>query len=126
MTQYDREAELRKELDEFNREKDRVRTLIGSIGGKAYNRMDAIINIVFMVLIAVLFILELTTKLLPVFISIELGILLVSIKIVWMIHNHNKFYHFQFWILNSIEFRISDMVKRIRSFEEAVRDDGGE
>jgi hypothetical protein len=115
-----KEAELLKELEEFNREKSRVRNVIGSIGGKSYNRIDTIINIVFLCIIAVLFGLEMTTKLMPVFISIEIGILLVSIKIVWMIHSHNKFYHFQFWVLNSIEFRINDLVKRVRNIEDAV------
>ena len=117
-----KEAELIKELEEFNREKSRVRNVIGSIGGKSYNRIDIIINVVFLCIIAALFVLEMTTKLLPVFISIEIGILLVSIKIVWMIHSHNKFYHFQFWVLNSIEFRINDLVKKVKNIEDAVND----
>lgn len=117
-----KEAELIKELEEFNREKSRVRNVIGSIGGKSYNRIDTTINVFFLCIIAALFVLEMTTKLLPIFISIEIGILLVSVKIVWMIHSHNKFYHFQFWVLNSIEFRINDLVKKVKNIEDAVND----
>jgi len=118
---HDKEAELRRELEEFHREKNRVRDVIGKIGGKVNSRIDTGINVAFMLIIAAFFVLEVTTELLPVLISLEIGVLLVSIKIVWMIHNHNKFYHFQFWVLNSIEFRINDLVKRVRNIEDSVK-----
>jgi hypothetical protein len=118
-----KEQELIKELDEFHREKSRIRDVIGQLGGKSYNRIDMLINILFMIIIAGLFTIEVTTKLLPTLISLEIGILLVSIKIVWMIHSHNKFYHFQFWILNSIEFRMNDLIKRMRNIEKIVEED---
>ena len=117
---HDKEAELRRELEEFHQEKNRVRDVIGRIGGKVSSRIDTAINFAFVLIIAALFVLEITTKFLPVLISLEIGVLLVSIKIVWMIHNLNKFYHFQFWVLNSIEFRINDLVKRVRKIEEGV------
>ena len=119
----DKETELQRELDEFNREKNRVRDVIGKIGGKTNSRIDMIINLAFVAIIAALFIIEVTTRLLPVLVSLEIGVLLVSVKIVWMIHNHNKFYHFQFWVLNSIEFRINDLVKRVRSIEKIMKED---
>jgi len=118
---HDREAELRRELEEFHEEKNKVRDVIGKIGGKINSRIDTGLNIAFLLIIAGLFVLEVTTELLPVFISLEIGVLLVSIKIVWMIHNLNKFYHFQFWVLNSIEFRINDLVKKVRGIEKSVK-----
>ena len=71
-----------------------------------------------MMIIVGSFVIEIATDILPALISLEIGILLVSIKIVWMIHSHNKFYHFQFWILNSIEFRINDLVSRMKNIEK--------
>ncbi len=118
----DKEAELRRELEEFHKEKDRVRDVIGKIGGKINSRIDTGINIAFLLIIAALFVIEVTTELLPVLISLEIGVLLVSIKIIWMIHNLNKFYHFQFWVLNSIEFRLNDIVKKVRGIEDSVND----
>ena len=117
----DKEAELRRELEEFHKEKSRVRDVIGKIGGKINSRIDTGINIAFLLIIAALFVIEMTTELLPVLISLEIGVLLVSIKIVWMIHNLNKFYHFQFWVLNSIEFRLNDIVKKVRGIEDGVK-----
>ncbi len=121
---HDKEAELRRELEEFHQEKNRVRDVIGRIGGKVSSRIDTAVNLAFVLIIATLFVLEITTNFLPVLISLEIGVLLVSIKIVWMIHNLNKFYHFQFWVLNSIEFRINDLVKRVRNIENGVNKKG--
>ena len=42
------------------------------------------------------------------------------IKIIWMISKQTRVEHFQFWILNSIEFQINLMSKKIRDIEDRV------
>ena len=59
-------------------------------------------------------------------ISLELGVLLVSIKIVFMIHSQQKVNHFEFWILNSIEYRMNDISKMVRKMERRLTDDSAE
>ncbi len=119
---------LQKELDSFRAEKERVRTLIGQIGGKKSSNKDAVVNMTFLVLIVVLFVLDVLRHLfhidvpLPPLFSIEVGILLVSVKIIWMIHKQQKVEHFQFWILNSIEFMLSDISKRLWQLEDRITD----
>ncbi len=112
--------EIIKEIKEYNEEKDQIKTMLGKVGGTAYSKLDTIINIVFLLLISFFFITELTTHWLPPFISLELSILLVSFKIVWMIHSQQKFNHFQFWILNSIEYRINQMSGKIKNIEKDI------
>lgn len=116
----DRERELLEEIQEFNRERDRIRKVIGEIGGTKYSRRDTIVNVIFLSIILLLFISEVLTMWLPTFISIEVGILLVSIKIVWMIHAQQKYNHFVFWVLNTIEFRQNDMAMKLRSIEKKL------
>lgn len=116
----ERRDQVLSEIDEYNKERDRIRTMLGRIGGKSYSKKDMVINIVFLIVILTLFTLELTTKFLPAYISIEISVLLVSIKIVWMIHSQHRFNHFQFWVLNSIEFRVNDMQKRVSSIERSL------
>ena len=115
-----KEAELMRELEEFKKEKDRVRQLLGSIGGSSKNRREHIINMVFLAIVVGFFTLELTTHFLPSAISLEIGVLLVSIKIIMLIHNANKANHFSFWILNSIEFRVNEINKRTITLEKEV------
>jgi hypothetical protein len=63
---------------------------------------------------------------LPPLFSLELGVLLVSVKIIWMIHKQAKVEHFQFWILNSIEFRLNEITKSVRRLEELAGNDSSE
>lgn len=117
---------LQEELELFKREKDEIRNIIGSIGGKTLERQDKLLNIFFILTIAVLFILDIMRHILkidiplPPLFSIEIGLLLVSIKIIWMIHKQMKVEHFQFWILNSIEFRINGISKKITMIENEI------
>lgn len=120
---------LREELAHFQAEKEKIRQIVGQIGGQQNSRRDRVLTILFIVLMVALFTLDVVRELtnlempLPHLFSIEIGILLVSIKIIWMIHSHDKVSHFQFWILNSIEFRLTDLSKRIRSIEKSVASD---
>ena len=116
----ERKEDLVKEIDEYNRERDQIKAMLGRIGGEKYSKSDMIINIIFLSAIVVLFIVEVTTQFLPTFVSLEVGILLVSVKIIWMIHSQHKFNHFQFWVLNSIEFRMNSLYSRVKRMEKQV------
>ncbi len=116
-------AQLEAEIAEFNKEKEEIKALIGNIGGKSYSNRDNIINLVFLGLILLMFILETTTHWLPAFISLEISVLLVSIKIVWMIHSQHKYNHFIFWILNTIEYRVNDVGKRVQRIEKMIKEE---
>ena len=113
----ERERELIRDLKEYQDERARLKQMLGQIGGKAQSRVDALINLGFLVIIITLFVLEITTHIVPTFISLEIGVLLVSIKIVWMIHINQKHQHFQFWVLNTIEFRLNDLTKKVNSID---------
>lgn len=119
---------LQEELDQFRREKEQIRAIVGQIGGVQASHRDKVINIVFITAIVVLFagdvlrhLLEIHVPLPPMF-SLELGVLLVSIKIIWMIYKQGRVEHFQFWILSSIEFRLNDLAKRMSQLEHRLTD----
>jgi hypothetical protein len=122
------EAEiLRQELEHYKDEKERVRKVLGQIGGKTSKRQDRLINIIFLIVVLSLFLFDILREVfsvvvssLPRFLSMELALLLVSLKIIWMIHRQSKVDHFQFWVLNSIEFQINLMTKRLRELEEKI------
>ncbi len=115
--------ELLGEIEEFEREREQLKEVLGRIGGRNVSKKDNWINIGFLILILVLFVLELTTEYLPHLISLELGVLLVSIKIIFMIHSQQKVNHFQFWILNSIEYRMNDISKMVRKMDRHLIDE---
>jgi len=114
------EEAMLKEIEEYNQEKEKIRDMLGKLGGKNFSKVDSFVNILFLTIILTLFVLEMVTHFLPPFISLEISVLLVSIKIVVMMHHQYKTSHFQFWILNTIEFKINAMHTQIRELEKKI------
>lgn len=117
---------LKAELDQFKKEKEKIRQLMGQIGGKGAEKKDRILNWVFISAIVMIalndclhHVCHISTPISSDF-SIGLAILLVSIKIIWMMHKATKVEHFQFWILNSIEYRLNDVAKQLRHLEQTI------
>ena len=119
---------LKAELDQFKKEKEKIRQLMGQIGGKHAEKNDRRINIFFIAAISLIALNDLLHHGLgihtpiPSLLSLEIAVLLVSIKIIWMMHKSTKVEHFQFWILNSIEFRLNDVAKQLRNLEKTVKE----
>jgi hypothetical protein len=120
---------LKEELEYFKNEKEKVRRIIGGIGGTSSRRRDRLINVLFLIVVVASFAFEVLRDTLhigpawfPPNVSLSLAILLVSVKIIWMIHIQSRIDHFQFWILNSIEFEINQISKRIRSIEKLLKE----
>ena len=122
-------AVLQEELEQFREEKEKIRALVGQIGGIASSKRDRVLNVVFLAAIAFLLLADILRHVLgvemplPPLFSIELGVLLVSVKIIWMIHKQARVEHFQFWILNSIEFRLNEITKSVRRLEDMASGD---
>ena len=115
---------LKQELEHYKQEKERIRKILGQIGGSSSKNRDQIITISFLLVVIFLFLFDVFRSFIPVAlpelppaISVELAVLLVSLKIVWMIHKQTKVDHFQFWVLNSIEFQVNALSKRLQELE---------
>jgi len=123
MTHTDTEK-LIKELEDFRKEKEKIRQLVGQIGGKNLAKRDRIINITFISLISVVFLLDILAHLanipipLPPLLLIDLGVLLISAKIIWMIHKQSKVEHFQFWILSAMEWRLNEIITELKELHK--------
>lgn len=121
--------ELEAQLKAYQDERERIKQLMGQIGSSSDVHRDKIVNWVFIVAIILLLGFDLARNFLhwnaiplPPLFSIELGVLLVSIKIIWMISRQSKVDHFQFWILNSIEFRINNLSRQLNDIQTSLED----
>jgi len=119
-------VKLKAELDQFKKEKEKIRQLMGQIGGKGAEKKDRWMNRFFIIAVSLValndflyHIFHIKTPI-PSLFSLEIAVLLVSVKIIWMMHKSTKVEHFQFWILNSIEFRLNDVAKKLRQLEQTV------
>ncbi len=120
---------LMEELEQFRKEKERIRLLVGQIGGVQSQRRDHVINILFIFALVLLCSFDFLRHVfhlriaLPQTFLLEVAVLLISVKIIWMIHKGTKVEHFQFWVLNSIEFRLNDIARHIREIEKKLSAD---
>lgn len=122
---HDYEA-LRTELETYKKEKEKIRQIVGSIGGRVKSKTDSWINGILIISMILLFGIAIMHHVfhvdvfLPATFYIEMGMLILSLKIIWMVHNQMKVNHFQFWILNSIEFRLNAIAKKIKEVDEKI------
>ncbi len=119
---------LREELEQYKQEKEQIRMLLGQIGGKRGSKKEQLVDIIMVGAVVILFVLDLFGQIfnyhiLPQLFSLELAIMLVSLKIIWMMYRQSKVEHFQFWILNSIEFRLNDLSKDIQGLKKKLTKD---
>ncbi|MCX6339708.1 MAG: hypothetical protein NTX71_07290 [Candidatus Aureabacteria bacterium] len=111
----DREKEhtLAEEIEQFKREKERIRAIIGKIGGVPTFR-HKLFNVLFGLVIAVCFLISIVTHGRLVLPMIEIGVILISVKIMYLLHTFLRQMHFMFWVLSSIEWRLNEMEGRMR------------
>jgi len=115
---------LMEELERYKQEKEKIRQIVGAIGGREQSKANKWINIILIISMIGLFSVAILHHIfhlnvfLPATFYIEVGMLLISLKIIWMVHNQMKVDHFQFWVLNSIEFRLVAMAKRMAKIEK--------
>ena len=116
-------SSMQEELEHYRAEREKIRNLVGQIGGAAGSKLDRLLNVLFITLVVGLFTvdalqyLKVIRQMWPPELSVEVALLLVSIKIIWMIYQQSRVEHFQFWILNSIEFRLTDLGRRLHKIE---------
>jgi hypothetical protein len=110
--------DLKQELEHFQKEKERVREIVGKVGGvPTFN--TKLMNVVFIVVIGVSLVVSLIAGGKWRLISIEIATVALSIKIIYLIHCQMRVNHFKFWILSSIEWRLNEMMKIIKKLDKS-------
>ncbi len=106
-------ADLKQELERFQQEKDRVRAIIGKIGGvpKFHSKL---INIIFIIVIVVSVVVSIVSGEKWRLLMIEFATVALSAKILYMIHCQMRVNHFKFWILSSIEWQLIELRKQMK------------
>jgi hypothetical protein len=106
-------SDLKQALENFEQEKERVRAIIGSIGGVPKFRTK-LTNVLFIVVIIAAGTVSIFADEKLRLLMIELTTIMLSVKIIYMIHIQTRVNHFKFWILSAIEWRINEMMIQIK------------
>ncbi len=107
------EEDLREEIERFKTEKERVRSIVGRIGGMpSFNTKLA--NTIFTIAIVACLTVSLFYEGVVQLFTIEFAVTAVSIKLMFLIHKQSRVSHFQLWILSSLEWRLDQIMKEIK------------
>jgi hypothetical protein len=109
----EKERELESEIRSFEKERENIRRIIGKIGGVPTGK-GRVINVIFIILVLAVFAMSIIWGGRIRFFMIEVGILLLSIKLIYFLESHMKLNHFQFWILSSLEWRLDKIDKTLK------------
>ena len=113
--------QLKEDLNDFLKEKEELREVIGKIGGNN-NSQAKLITTLFVGRVLIIFVTGIILKQLSPTTTLLLLILILSFKIIWMQQQTQKSMHFQFWILNSIEIRINELDKKQKKLEKMIEE----
>ena len=110
-------SDLKQALENFEQEKERVRAIIGKIGGvpKFHTKL---INVLFIVIIIVAGTISIFSGDRLRLLMVELTTVMLSVKIIYMIHIQMRVNHFKFWILSAIEWRINEMTIQLKQLNK--------
>ncbi len=109
-------SDLKQALEQFQQEKERVRAIIGKIGGVPKFRTK-LTNIIFIIVVLVSITVSVIGGEKLRLLMIELAMVTLSLKIIYLIHCQMRVNHFKFWILSSIEWRINEMMRHIKQLK---------
>lgn len=120
----EKERELEAEIRSFEKEREKIRGIVGKIGGSP-GSMARLVNVVFIGMVLAVFGMSLVWGGRVRFFMIEVGILLLSVKLIYFLESHMRLNHFQFWILSSLEWRLDQMDKKLKRLLSASLGDPG-
>jgi len=100
-------------------ERDRIQCSIGRIGAKPRLK-GKILNAVFVLGVVGAFTMSLVTRGTSRMVFIDVGLLLLSLKLAYHLHTEAKVNHAQFWILATLEDRLLDVITELRSLRKEL------
>jgi len=109
--------DLKRQLENFQQEKERVRMIIGKIGGAPKFRTK-LINILFIIVLLVSVIVSVIGGEQLRLLMIELATITLALKIIYLIHCQMRINHFQFWILSAMEWRVTEIMTHIKELKD--------
>ena len=111
--------DLMQEVEDYKKEKERVREIVGKIGGVPTSKTRWL-NIIFVVFVAA----DLSVSLISGgrlrLAMIEIAILAISLKLVYLISKQSRVNHLQTWILSSLEWRINEIMSAVRALKNDI------
>lgn len=114
------ENAIHQEVEQFNRDKDKIRGVLKSIGSAKGASMNRLVDGGFILALGVLFVARFVFNWVDNILSLELGLLLISVKILWLIKVQSNYNHFIFMIMHTIESHQTFIIEKLDRLEAGL------
>ena len=111
---------LKEEFQEYQKEKAAISEILRNAEGRN-NSQRRVISAIFALLILGILVAGFILHRLTLIQALDIATLLAVLKVIWMFRDLEKSTHFEFWLLNSLEFRLNEIEKRIKRIEKMVQ-----
>lgn len=115
------DKELASEIEEFSKERQKIRKFLDAVNKTKQGPFDKLIDVGFVLALILLVLARFAFGWIDNILSLEFGVLLVSMKIIWLMRTQNNYNHFIFWILHTIEYRENLILKRLDDIEKKLQ-----
>ncbi|MFC1736861.1 hypothetical protein ACFL1X_12150 [Candidatus Hydrogenedentota bacterium] len=120
-TDHSEVDKLKSEIKKFQEDKERVRAIVGQIGGMpTFNQKY--VNVLFIAIVVVCLIGSVMTTGKPHAIMLDMSIAIVSIKLLVLMHQQQRVNHFQLWILTTLEWQNNQIVSEMSEMRRKIGD----
>ncbi|MGL1889971.1 MAG: hypothetical protein OCD02_00015 [Spirochaetaceae bacterium] len=118
--------DLEKELVDYRKQKEKVEKIVNLIGGKKGFKRMIVIDTILIISLVVIFLLDLAHHIFglaiaPGLLTLEVGVLLISVKVLWIAHKRNQSEHFMFWFLSSLDSKLNLTIDEIRELKDELK-----
>lgn len=118
-------SRLKDDVARYQKEKERVRKVIGNIGGATDKKKGnpKVLNFLFMAVVAIEIIAAFFISSKYSLFIVELAIGFISLKLAHLLHQIRKINHFELWIMSSLEWRFNEMMKEVKKISKKLPKD---
>jgi hypothetical protein len=114
------EKEVKEEVEQYKKEKEKIRKLLDSISSTKNGILNKVMDYGFILLLILLVFARFVFGIVDNILSLELGLLLLSIKIIWLIKIQNNYNHFIFMIMHTLDHHQMKILEELKEIEKKM------
>jgi hypothetical protein len=114
------EKEVKEEVEQYKKEKEKIRKLLDSISNTNNGILNKVMDYGFILLLILLVFARFVFGIVDNILSLELGLLLLSIKIIWLIKIQNNYNHFIFMIMHTLDHHQMKILEELKEIEKKM------
>ena len=111
---------ITEEIEYFIKERQKIRKVLDGIDKTKQGPLSKVMDIGFIVGLVILAMARFAFNWIDNILSLELGLILLSIKIVWLIKVQNTYNHFIFMIMHTLDHHQNEMAEKLERIENIL------